>query len=42
MMVSGESMLHGGQFGHFHDMYINIFLQNMLHLILGFTFGVWA
>jgi hypothetical protein len=34
MMVSGESTLHGGHFGHFG--------QNMLHLILDFIFGVWA
>jgi len=30
----------GGQHGQFHDMCVH--LQNMLHLILGFIFGVWA
>jgi hypothetical protein len=40
--VNGESTLQGGHFGHFHDMYVMYILQNMLHLILGFTFGVWV
>jgi hypothetical protein len=31
-----------GQLGHSHDMCIKTHLQNVLHLILGFTFGVWV
>ncbi len=32
----------GGQFGEFHDICVNYTLKNVLHLILGFIFGVWA
>jgi hypothetical protein len=32
----------GGQLGHFHNIDPKSIFQNVLHLILGFTFGVWA
>ncbi len=38
----GENTLWGGTFGTFMTSMWNIFLQNILHLILGFTFGVWV
>jgi len=38
----GESTLLGGQLREFPNMCIKIHLQNVLHLILGFTFSVWA
>jgi hypothetical protein len=43
----GESTLRtweggGGHFGQFDNMYATIIFQNMLHLTLDFTLGVWA
>jgi hypothetical protein len=32
----------GDQLGKFHDMYVKHTPTNVLHLILGFTCGVWV
>jgi hypothetical protein len=42
-MCKGETTLcgAGGNLGSFITYVKNIHLQNLLHLILGFTFGVW-
>jgi len=40
-ILMGEStLLGGGHFGHFHDMYVIFFFTKQVALILGFTFGV--
>jgi hypothetical protein len=42
MMVSGESALHGGQVGHFHDMYIKYMFAKHVAFNFGFHFWDWA
>jgi hypothetical protein len=40
--IKGGRGGEGGGFGQFHDMCIKYTFANVLHLILGFTFGVWV
>jgi hypothetical protein len=40
--VQGESTLWGGHVGHFYNKYYSMHFLNVMHLILGFTFGVWV
>ncbi len=42
LLVQGESTLWGGHMGYFYNKYYSMYFFNVMHLILGFTFGVWV